>query len=205
MVISIKVITCVSGHVCAGSQEERGPISWLKERMVISVAAISCYLCFRACLCRITRRTWPNQLAEGENGYQCSSFQLLLVFRGMFGQDHKKNVAQSEPERLSSLVWICTSQHNTSRVNVIDANSPGDILDCFRVSSAHILCIASIPGERLILIVPEHREFIMNVWFPETVSINHPGSTLRGLVDVSAVKSRGEAQGTVHSYAGAAF
>ncbi|XP_076446429.1 C-Jun-amino-terminal kinase-interacting protein 4-like isoform X16 [Babylonia areolata] len=61
-------------------------------------------------------------------------------------KDHEKNVADAEPERLSSLVWICTSQHNTTRVNVIDANNPADILDCFRVSSAHILCIASIPG-----------------------------------------------------------
>ncbi|KAL8561606.1 hypothetical protein ACOMHN_024841 [Nucella lapillus] len=61
-------------------------------------------------------------------------------------KDHEKNVANAEPERLSSLVWICTSQHNTTKVNVIDANNPADILDCFRVSSAHILCIASIPG-----------------------------------------------------------
>ena len=70
-------------------------------------------------------------------------------------QDHERNVADTEPERLSSLAWICTSQHNTSRVNVVDANNPGDILDCFRVSSAHILCIASIPGEGLVLIVTE--------------------------------------------------
>ena len=79
----------------------------------------------------------------------------LVYFGGfMWTQDHEKNVAEAEPERLSSLAWICTSQHNTSRVNVIDANSPGDILDCFRVSSAHILCIASIPGEELVLAVP---------------------------------------------------
>ncbi|KAK7096835.1 hypothetical protein V1264_003887 [Littorina saxatilis] len=61
-------------------------------------------------------------------------------------KDHEKNVSRTDPERLSSLVWICTSQHNTSRVNVIDANGPGDILNSFRVSSSHILCIASIPG-----------------------------------------------------------
>ena len=63
--------------------------------MVISVAVISYYLCFQVCLRRNTKRLWQNQLAKGENGYQCSSYQLLLVFPGMFVQDHKKNVAQS--------------------------------------------------------------------------------------------------------------
>ncbi|XP_076468439.1 C-Jun-amino-terminal kinase-interacting protein 4-like isoform X5 [Babylonia areolata] len=49
-------------------------------------------------------------------------------------------------ECLSSLVWICTSQHNASRINVVNANNPGDVLDTFRVSSSHILCVASVPG-----------------------------------------------------------
>ena len=62
-------------------------------------------------------------------------------------QEHEKNLKISEKEQLSSLVWICTSTHSTSRVTVIDANNPGDILDSFRVSSTHLLCISSVPGE----------------------------------------------------------
>ncbi|CAG0885825.1 unnamed protein product, partial [Darwinula stevensoni] len=49
--------------------------------------------------------------------------------------------------QLSSLVWICTSTHAASKVSVIDANNPADILEAFRVCSSRLLCIASVPGE----------------------------------------------------------
>ena len=49
-------------------------------------------------------------------------------------------------EQLSSLVWICTTTHQSSRVTVIDANSPADILETFHVTSSPILCIASVHG-----------------------------------------------------------
>lgn len=52
--------------------------------------------------------------------------------------------------RLSSLVWICTSTHSISKVSVIDANNPADILQSFHVCSSHLLCIASVPGMLLI-------------------------------------------------------
>lgn len=48
--------------------------------------------------------------------------------------------------QLSSLVWICTSTHTASAVNVIDANNPADVLKTFNVCQNHLLCIASIPG-----------------------------------------------------------
>lgn len=51
---------------------------------------------------------------------------------------------------MSSLVWVCTSTHEANRVSVIDANNPADVLDTFRVSVSHILCIASIPGNCLL-------------------------------------------------------
>ena len=53
----------------------------------------------------------------------------------------------SGEEQMSSLVWVCTSTHEASRVSVIDANNPADVLETFRVSVSHILCIASIPGQ----------------------------------------------------------
>uniref|UniRef100_A0A672Q2X3 RH2 domain-containing protein n=1 Tax=Sinocyclocheilus grahami TaxID=75366 RepID=A0A672Q2X3_SINGR len=49
---------------------------------------------------------------------------------------------------LSSLVWICTTTHTSSKVIVIDANQPGNILESFFVCSSHVLCIASVPGAR---------------------------------------------------------
>jgi hypothetical protein len=49
-------------------------------------------------------------------------------------------------KQLSSLVWICTSTHASSRVTVIDANNPADVLESFTVCSSHLLCIASVPG-----------------------------------------------------------
>ena len=47
---------------------------------------------------------------------------------------------------MSSLVWISHSSGSHTQVSVIDANSPGDILETFKVSSSPILCIASVAG-----------------------------------------------------------
>ncbi|XP_026133186.1 C-Jun-amino-terminal kinase-interacting protein 4 isoform X7 [Carassius auratus] len=51
-------------------------------------------------------------------------------------------------DELSSLVWICTTTHSTSKVIVIDANQPGNILENFFVCNSHVLCITSVPGAR---------------------------------------------------------
>ena len=51
-------------------------------------------------------------------------------------------------KQLSSHVWICTSTHAISKVTVIDANSPSDVLETFQVCSSHLLCIASVPGAK---------------------------------------------------------
>ena len=65
-----------------------------------------------------------------------------------FVQAHEDDVrAVTEDQRLSSLVWIVTSTHSSSRVTVIDANNPGDSLESFHVTSSHILCIASVAGK----------------------------------------------------------
>uniref|UniRef100_A0A4W4ED01 C-Jun-amino-terminal kinase-interacting protein 4 n=1 Tax=Electrophorus electricus TaxID=8005 RepID=A0A4W4ED01_ELEEL len=53
-----------------------------------------------------------------------------------------------QQDELSSLVWICTSTHATSKVIVIDANQPSNILENFYVCNSHVLCIASVPGAR---------------------------------------------------------
>ncbi|XP_075312886.1 C-Jun-amino-terminal kinase-interacting protein 4 isoform X2 [Odontesthes bonariensis] len=51
-------------------------------------------------------------------------------------------------DELSSLVWICTSTQSTSKVVVIDANQPGNILESFFLCDSHVLCISSVPGAR---------------------------------------------------------
>ncbi|KAG9350262.1 hypothetical protein JZ751_026616 [Albula glossodonta] len=61
-------------------------------------------------------------------------------------KEQEKELRQQE--ELSSLVWICTSTHSTTKVIVIDANQPGNILENFFVCNSHVLCIASVPGAR---------------------------------------------------------
>ncbi|TSK14586.1 C-Jun-amino-terminal kinase-interacting protein 3 [Bagarius yarrelli] len=61
-------------------------------------------------------------------------------------KEQEKELRQQD--ELSSLVWICTSTHTTSKVMVIDANQPGKILESFFVCNSHLLCITSVPGAR---------------------------------------------------------
>lgn len=62
-------------------------------------------------------------------------------------QEKEQREGETLEQTLSSLVWICTSTHSISKVTVIDANNPADILESFHVCSSHLLCIASVPGE----------------------------------------------------------
>ena len=61
------------------------------------------------------------------------------------GESLAQEAAEAD-QQLSSLVWICTSTHSISKVTVIDANNPADVLESFHVCSSHLLCIASVPG-----------------------------------------------------------
>uniref|UniRef100_A0A667ZYE3 C-Jun-amino-terminal kinase-interacting protein 4 n=1 Tax=Myripristis murdjan TaxID=586833 RepID=A0A667ZYE3_9TELE len=61
-------------------------------------------------------------------------------------KEQQKELRQQD--ELSSLVWICTSTQSTTKVIVIDANQPGNILESFFVCNSHVLCIASVPGAR---------------------------------------------------------
>uniref|UniRef100_A0AAQ6IPD1 C-Jun-amino-terminal kinase-interacting protein 4 n=1 Tax=Anabas testudineus TaxID=64144 RepID=A0AAQ6IPD1_ANATE len=72
------------------------------------------------------------------NSYINQSMTLL--------QDQQKELLQQDD--LSSLVWICTSTQSTTKVVVVDANQPGNILESFFICNSHVLCIASVPGAR---------------------------------------------------------
>ncbi|XP_033224352.1 JNK-interacting protein 3 isoform X3 [Belonocnema kinseyi] len=62
--------------------------------------------------------------------------------------EQRRIEAERLEQQLSSLVWICTSTQKMSKVTVIDANNPAEILKVFNVCQNHLLCIASVPGAK---------------------------------------------------------
>ncbi|KAM3597896.1 uncharacterized protein V6R79_010851 [Siganus canaliculatus] len=59
------------------------------------------------------------------------------------GEQEKELVIQDE---ISSRVWVCTSTHSSTKVMVLDASQPSDLLDSFYACNTHVVCIASVPG-----------------------------------------------------------
>lgn len=62
--------------------------------------------------------------------------------------EQRRIEAERLEQQLSSHVWICTSTQKMSKVTVIDANNPADVLESFNVCESHLLCIASVPGAK---------------------------------------------------------
>lgn len=62
--------------------------------------------------------------------------------------EQRRLEAEQLEQQLSSLVWICTSTQKMSKVTVIDANNPAEVLQVFNVCQSHLLCIASVPGAK---------------------------------------------------------
>nr|XP_020670581.1 C-Jun-amino-terminal kinase-interacting protein 4 isoform X4 [Pogona vitticeps] len=81
-----------------------------------------------------------------ESSKQRSASQSSLDRLDQELKDQQKELKNQE--ELSSLVWICTSTHSATKVIIVDANQPGNILDSFIVCNSHVLCIASVPGAR---------------------------------------------------------
>uniref|UniRef100_A0A8C7QVL0 RH1 domain-containing protein n=1 Tax=Oncorhynchus mykiss TaxID=8022 RepID=A0A8C7QVL0_ONCMY len=88
-------------------------------------------------------------------------------------------------EELSSLVWICTSTQATTKVIVIDANQPGNVLENFFVCNSHVLCIASVPGLRVETDYPAGEEV------PHDAGSGAEGGTLQA--STTSICSMGEA------------
>ncbi|XP_039974747.1 sperm associated antigen 9a isoform X3 [Xiphias gladius] len=59
------------------------------------------------------------------------------------GEQEKELILQNE---MSSRVWVCTSTHSSTKVMVLDASQPSDLLDSFYACNTHVICIASVPG-----------------------------------------------------------
>ncbi|KAL0993165.1 hypothetical protein UPYG_G00104090 [Umbra pygmaea] len=61
-------------------------------------------------------------------------------------EEGEREKDQRVQEEMSSRVWICTSTHSSTKVMVLDASQPSDLLDSFYACNSHVLCIASVPG-----------------------------------------------------------
>ncbi|KAG8226788.1 hypothetical protein J437_LFUL002834, partial [Ladona fulva] len=76
-----------------------------------------------------------------------SQSQLEKLDRELREGERLRREGEELERQLSSLVWICTSTLNASKVTVVDANNPAIVLASFEVCSSHLLCIASVPGK----------------------------------------------------------
>ncbi|XP_067332913.1 sperm associated antigen 9a isoform X5 [Channa argus] len=86
------------------------------------------------------------ELTKQTKGSQCSLDQLEQenkVRDQEKGEKEKDLILQDE---MCSRVWVCTSTHSSTKVMVLDATEPSDLLDSFYSCNTHVVCIASVPG-----------------------------------------------------------
>ncbi|KAL6102779.1 spag9 [Pungitius sinensis] len=86
-------------------------------------------------------KTLPELLKQSK-GSQSSLDQLEQEDQEK-GEQEKEVILQDE---VSSKVWVCTSTHSSTKVMVLDAIQPSDLLDSFYACNTHVVCIASVPG-----------------------------------------------------------
>ncbi|XP_054462930.1 sperm associated antigen 9a isoform X4 [Anoplopoma fimbria] len=88
-------------------------------------------------------KTLP-ELMKQTKGSQSSLDQLEQESKDQEkGEQEKELVLQDET---SSRLWVCTSTHSSTKVMVLDATQPSDLLDSFYACNTHVVCIASVPG-----------------------------------------------------------
>lgn len=95
-----------------------------------------------------TSRPEGEEKGEGEMPEKTTCSEVDKLDRELKKGEKEGRESQELETQLSNLVWICTSTHAASKVTVIDANNPADVLESFNVCSSHLLCIASVPGAR---------------------------------------------------------
>ncbi|XP_039974755.1 sperm associated antigen 9a isoform X4 [Xiphias gladius] len=84
------------------------------------------------------------ELTKQTKGSQSSLDQLEQESKDQErGEQEKELILQNE---MSSRVWVCTSTHSSTKVMVLDASQPSDLLDSFYACNTHVICIASVPG-----------------------------------------------------------
>ena len=81
---------------------------------------------------------------ESSSNFGLNSVKTLADFQDQEkGEQEKELILQDE---ISSRVWVCTSTHSSTKVMVLDASQPSDLLDSFYACNTHVVCIASVPG-----------------------------------------------------------
>lgn len=93
-----------------------------------------------------------SKVGAGRVSYRMCSFRERVCVIGMFKQlvvykDQEKGEKELiHQDEMSSKVWVCTSTHSSTKVMVLDATQPSDLLDSFYACNTHVVCIASVPG-----------------------------------------------------------
>ncbi|XP_061555902.1 sperm associated antigen 9a isoform X1 [Phycodurus eques] len=87
------------------------------------------------------RTSHPSELAKQMKGSQSSLDHLEQE-----NKDQEKVDELILQDELSSRVWVCTSTHSSTKVFVVDAAQPSDLVDSFYACNTHVVCIASVPG-----------------------------------------------------------
>ncbi|KAF7659415.1 hypothetical protein LDENG_00298260 [Lucifuga dentata] len=87
-----------------------------------------------------------SDLSKQRKGSQSSLDQLDQDIKDQEKGEQEKEKELVLQDEMSSRVWVCTSTHSSTKVMVLDASQPSDLLDSFYACNTHVLCIASVPG-----------------------------------------------------------
>uniref|UniRef100_A0A1A8R658 Sperm associated antigen 9a n=2 Tax=Nothobranchius pienaari TaxID=704102 RepID=A0A1A8R658_9TELE len=86
------------------------------------------------------RAVSSSELSKQTKGSQRSLDQLDQENKE---RGEKELILQDE---VSSTVWVCMSTNSSTKVLVLDATQPTDLMDSFYACNTHVVCIASVPG-----------------------------------------------------------
>ncbi|XP_068193096.1 sperm associated antigen 9a isoform X4 [Antennarius striatus] len=85
-----------------------------------------------------------SEFTKQTKGSQSSLDQLEQETKDQEKVEQEKDLLLQE--EISSRVWVCTSTHSSTKVMVLDASQPSDLIDSFYACNTHVVCIASVPG-----------------------------------------------------------
>ncbi|XP_075994925.1 C-Jun-amino-terminal kinase-interacting protein 4-like isoform X2 [Genypterus blacodes] len=88
----------------------------------------------------------PSEVTKQRKGSQSSLDQLDQDSKDQDRGEHEKERELILQDVMSCRVWVCTSTHSSTKVMVLDASQPSDLLDSFYACNTHVLCISSVPG-----------------------------------------------------------
>ncbi|KAM3863459.1 sperm associated antigen 9a [Diretmus argenteus] len=86
------------------------------------------------------------EVTKQRKGSQSSLDQLEQESKDQEKGEQEKERELIHQEEISSRVWVCISTHSSTKVMVLDASQPSDLLDSFYACNTHVLCISSVPG-----------------------------------------------------------